>query len=284
MTFRHSLNETARVVYIDDASERDRQTFPTFRQQGQHLLSSSIETFPPQFAARNTDSERRTEHLDHFMQIVVDSNSSVPLEAYLEPTTLIAEVRRVYSAFWATYAAQHQRIPLNSEGRQSPELEAIVYSQKQRVVQDRVPTRILQALLGFVLVCGLIMAASMRGDEVLPKAPYSIGSRMSLLAGSYFSQMPELRSDSLTDKELERALEPFLFKLGWSQGVDGTARFGVEVMEDVGASNTWQVWLQSVRYPTETIGLTNSSLKRTKEDYVVDGKRTRTEPVSWLQL
>jgi hypothetical protein len=217
------------------------------------------------------------------MQIVVSSNFSVPLEAYLEPSTLITGVQRVYSAFWAIYAAQHQRVPVNLEGDRRLELEAIVYSQKRRVVQEKVPTRILQALLGFVLACGLIMAASMRGDEVLPKAPYSIGSRMSLLAGSYFSQMPELRL-ARTDKELERELEPFLFKLGWSRCLDGTARFGVEVLKYANVNNAWQIWLQSRTYPTETMGAPNLSLKRTKETIVVDGKGKRTEPVSWLQL
>jgi hypothetical protein len=193
-------------------------------------MLSSIESFPPQFAASTSDLEQMTEQLDPFLQIVVDSNSSIPLEAYLDPSTLLAEVRQMYSTFWAIYATQHQRIPVNSEGRQS--IGAMVSSQKQRVVQEIVPTRILQALLGFVMLCGLVTAASMRGGEVLPKAPYSIGSRMSLLAGSFFSRLPELRGD-LSDGELERALEPYLFKLGWSQGIDGTARFGVDILADV---------------------------------------------------
>lgn len=173
--------------------------------------------------------------MDPFMQILVTSSSALPLEAYLDPTTLLREVRQSYSAYWAIFATQYQRIPVNPEGRQS--VEAAVYSQKQRVMQERIPTRILQALLGFVLVCTLATAVFMVGDKVLPKAPYSIGSRMSLLADSFFSQLPELRND-MTDAELERVLEPYLFTLGWSEGVDGTARFGVDILKDVDAPST----------------------------------------------
>jgi hypothetical protein len=225
VTFYHSLNETARIVSINDTSEQDKHVISGFLLNGTGVVF--FRHFPFQFSPIETEKEL----MDYFMDIIIHSNSSVPPEAYLDPTTLLREVRRSYSTYWAIFATLYQRIPLNAaQGGNS--VEAVVYSQKQRVMQERIPTRVLEGLLGFVLLCVLIATAFIGRDKVLPKTPYSIGSRMSLLVGSFFSQLPEMRND-MTEEKLERALEPHLFTLGWSEGVDGATRFGVEIFKDV---------------------------------------------------
>ncbi len=53
---------------------------------------------------------------------------------------------------------------------------------KRRVVQDAISTRILQALLGAVLIASLVSWLSLRRTNVLPRSPTSIASVAALLA------------------------------------------------------------------------------------------------------
>ena len=60
----------------------------------------------------------------------------------------------------------------------------VTFSNRQRVVQGAISTRILDALLGCMLILGNAGSLLLNTDRVLPKSPCSIAADSSLLADS----------------------------------------------------------------------------------------------------
>ncbi|KAJ6626535.1 hypothetical protein B0H10DRAFT_1998722 [Mycena sp. CBHHK59/15] len=165
---------------------------------------------------------------DAFMQIMTLRNTSVPLDAYLDPATLTGAAQALYTAYWAIFASLNLVIPINATSAQPA--DAVARFSRTRIVQAATPTRILEALLGGVLVFGLITAFMVRQtNHVLTKPPYSIGATMGLLVDSAFVELEELRGVQRLG-DLDRALEPYAFHLGWGTNPKGGNRFGVDIV------------------------------------------------------
>ena len=90
---------------------------------------------------------------------------------------------------------------------------------RDRVRQDKVSTRILQAILAAIVVCVAVSMAKINGRRLLPQTPCSIAGVASLLAysGVLSHDVIPPGSEFQSDGELRRAgvLEHGLYSLGW---------------------------------------------------------------------
>ncbi|KAJ6546639.1 hypothetical protein DFH09DRAFT_1367184 [Mycena vulgaris] len=172
--------------------------------------------------------ETNTSHaFDPFMQILTLRDPATPLDAYLDSVTLTRAAQALYTAYWSLFATINLVIPVNANGSQ-PVAARVNYS-RTRIVQAEVPTRILEALLGCVLACGLLTALTVRQTHgVLTKAPYAIGATMGLLADSAFVELEGLRSVR-HEADLDVLLEPHAFRLRWGSNTNGGNRFGIDI-------------------------------------------------------
>ncbi|KAJ6543047.1 hypothetical protein B0H19DRAFT_1172654 [Mycena capillaripes] len=168
---------------------------------------------------------------DTFFQIMTLKNTSTPLAAFLDPANFTAAAQSLYSTYWAVHASIYERIPiLDLDATDQHPLEAVLNYRITRIVQAEVPTRIMQALLAFILACWLVTAVIVRKtNNVLTKPPYSIAATMGLLADSAFVELSELRGVR-NAADLDRVLEPYEFQLGWGNNPKGGMRFGVDVV------------------------------------------------------
>jgi hypothetical protein len=113
-----------------------------------------------------------------------------------------------------------------------------------RLRQDLVSTRILQGLLAAMILCALIALLTINLRNVLPKNPCSIAAQVSLVAGS--QMMVELPTEAqwMDDKDFERLFEGRKYSMGWTGGIEGERRFGIDVDGRVREQEAgWRRWL-----------------------------------------
>ncbi|KAJ6595192.1 hypothetical protein DFH09DRAFT_1305869 [Mycena vulgaris] len=215
---------TATILAIDTAASNPTTTnisFPTDPEPFEVLLGN--------IPATSFESDASLS-FDTLFQVMTLKDPSTPLATFLDPAQLTTAAQAVFATYGAVYASLRQRVPI-PEARQSAKTVVVNYRQT-RIVQAKVPTRILQALLACVLFFGLITALAVRKtNNVLTKRPYSIGATMGLLADSAFVELQELR-DVKDEAELERLLEPYEFQLGWGNNPSGGLRFGVDIVAE----------------------------------------------------
>ncbi|KAJ7895150.1 hypothetical protein B0H14DRAFT_3854062 [Mycena olivaceomarginata] len=157
-----------------------------------------------------------THAFDGFMQILTLKNTSVPLDAYLDPATLISAAQALYTTYWSIFATLNLVLPVNSTTGSLP-VRAVVNSSRERIIQAETPTRTLQALLACVLAFGLLTTLAVRKTKgVLTKPPYSIGATMGLLADSAFVELEGLK-EVRKEEDLDVLLRQYLFSLGWGR-------------------------------------------------------------------
>lgn len=107
------------------------------------------------------------------------------------------------------------RLPANGSLDHEPILGNVTVSSRLRLVQDPVSTRILEALLGFMLVVGLVGSLILNTDGVLRRNPCSVVGVASLLADS--NCLDRVTGDTIDQdgRPRERALfAPYRFFLG----------------------------------------------------------------------
>jgi hypothetical protein len=103
---------------------------------------------------------------------------------------------------------------------------------QERLKQSETSTRILQGLLGLILLCMLASFPFLTMRKLLPQNHSSIAAVASLVAGSELLAMLPPDAWRRSEMELEaEVLEGYLFSLGWWKD-DGDAvgkRFGIDV-------------------------------------------------------
>jgi hypothetical protein len=108
----------------------------------------------------------------------------------------------------------------------------IISSNRTRLVQSAVSTRIVQVLLGIMAFCAIIAFFNQDTHHVLPKNPCSIAAVASLLAGSEMlneSKFPpgaEFRDDRFLQ---DHVFDGWLFSMGWWERKTGQPRFRIDV-------------------------------------------------------
>lgn len=100
-----------------------------------------------------------------------------------------------------------------------------------RLFQGELSTRILEGLLGAMLICMLLAFFFMDARKVLKLNPCSIAGMVSLLAGSeLLANIPE-GAEWWSDEQLleHPSFDGWVFSLGWWPVLGGGKRFGVDV-------------------------------------------------------
>ncbi|KAJ5110266.1 hypothetical protein N7532_002911 [Penicillium argentinense] len=159
----------------------------------------------------------------------INGINGVPGEELLSPTTLISRVNEIFGIITAQALNSGGREPFDLSQNQSsiiwptmstaPTYKAVLHDKRKYLVQNKVSTRILEALLGSMLLCALISLFFIKTKKVIPKNPCSIGAVASLLYGSGMLSPGAIPkgSEYCTDDELRQrgVFEEKKFTMGW---------------------------------------------------------------------
>lgn len=162
--------------------------------------------------------------------------------------TLIANLDRVFGVWMAQILGSYARTTTPSSEIIPTSLPTYNASLKDpssaRLVQSQVSTRIVQVLLGTMIVCAIIAFWKQDTRNVLPKNPGCIAAVASLVADSnllsgydhrqndsdrngsfYFSPGVEFGSE----KDLVKVFEGWVFSMGWWERKNETPKFVIDV-------------------------------------------------------
>ncbi|CAI7613189.1 unnamed protein product [Penicillium manginii] len=155
---------------------------------------------------------------DGFFQDLTSGRYAISVDNFQreEHNQNVAEaIQRQYKIITAQQFNNYTRGTANNSIQHEPLLGNITSSNRLRVVQDVTSTRILEALLAFMLALGILGSVLLNTDRILPKNPCSIAAITSLLADS---QIPDefLRGAWDPDsKQLAQTFAGHRFHLGW---------------------------------------------------------------------
>lgn len=145
-----------------------------------------------------------------------------------ENALLMAErLELIYNTFTTQFLSTYNRvtIPLGATANGT-----IINANRERLVQSEMSTRILQSLLGIMLICMAMTFLCFDSDKLVTKCPCSIAAQASFLADSEWLGMVPLEAEGLSDRELLRseAFHGLCFSIGWRMTDDGSRVFGIE--------------------------------------------------------
>ena len=141
-------------------------------------------------------------------------------------------VMEIFQTIYATSIAQYlsyvQRMPMTDK----PSVKILDPSTnltgtfenpyRARLLQSQVSTRILQAVLGIMLLCAVVTYATLERGDFLPVNPCSIAAKASLLSGARFLHDGTIPPGAagMSDRELRQAgvFSRESFSMGWWDG------------------------------------------------------------------
>ena len=187
---------------------------------------------------------RSTNIFTPFFQAVVYGKDGVPAVELKDNPKLIESLEHVYRQFAAQILNTNLRdstysVPPNRTNVPNGLWNASVQASQPRLIQSALSTRLLQVILGVLLLCAIVVFLTMDTRRVLPKPPYTIAAVASLLAGSrLISEHEHLFPPGVewyTDKRLEKCeiWQGKLFRMGWWDSKDGERErdFRIDVKE-----------------------------------------------------
>jgi hypothetical protein len=192
--------------------------------------------YPAFFDNGIEQTANRSIGLDRWFNAMVYSRWGVPFNDLVGNSALLSStVERFQQIAAAQYANTFYRLPLGRLSKQDLAsapitLNTTLYSPSNRLVQAEIPTRILDGLLAMLFICTAGLYWNVRYKEVIPRAPGSLGTAMSLLAG-HSLDIPE-GMDSWTVKEMqERRLwagENLSLRMRNADGDDGSTQYRID--------------------------------------------------------
>jgi hypothetical protein len=170
---------------------------------------------------------------DGFFQDLTSGRYAISVDNFKskeDDQTVIEAIQRQYKIITAQQLNNYTRGTANDSVEHAPLLGNVTTSNRLRVVQDVTSTRILEALLAFMLALGILGSILLNTDRILPKNPCSIAATTSLLADS---QIPDEFLKGAWDPDSEQLDKTFAdhhFHLGWwekedEKGSDTARRF-----------------------------------------------------------
>lgn len=126
-------------------------------------------------------------NFDNFFTPLMNGKYKIPKEWLGSPEfnmKVQQAVRHQESIFKAQSLKKYARVAANGTLDNKPLTGNLTSSNNLRVLQDEASTRVLEAMLGLVLVLSILGSFSMNTDRVLPKNPGNIAAVGSLLADS----------------------------------------------------------------------------------------------------
>ncbi|KAK5083704.1 hypothetical protein LTR05_006208 [Lithohypha guttulata] len=181
--------------------------------------------------------------VDRFFQGSLFGRTPLPMETMkLGSEADRKDMKQAILSFYRRYMAQAMslnfRTTLNlsdiePENSDSDILSIMVHSARtvRRVVQHNSSKLVLQAMLGFMFICGMISLSTIRMQELLPDSanPCTIWGQLSLWAGSEWCRQKDGNQLYDTIREQEQHVQ---LRLGWWSLPDGTQRYGVDIVSD----------------------------------------------------
>jgi hypothetical protein len=171
---------------------------------------------------------------DKLAMATLNSSNSDPTEFFTPSNApVIADrISRIYNTFATQLNSQALRNSTFAEGESHQVPAVLVDENRQRLVQNRLSTTILECLLAVIWLFTVAAILLSRTKNLLPENPCSIAAQARLFADSQLLNLIPGDIGHLTNKQLTRET-PFvdhMFSLGWWD-VDGkgTRRFGIDV-------------------------------------------------------
>jgi len=139
---------------------------------------------------------------------------------------------------WSTYMAQAISINFRQSVQTDTNEHNLVYTgsavqaERGRLKQDAAVKGALQAMLGLMALCGLLVYLITDTERILPHDPCSIAGMMALFVDSEFIEREDLipsGSEWNTCEDDERMWEGWLFSLGWFKTSSNQWRYGIDV-------------------------------------------------------
>ena len=183
-----------------------------------------------------------TGHLDTFFATLVVGKDGIPISDLGDPTQnekVQDSIRHLHYLIRAQQYAASLRINATDETKSTSIPATATNPNRVRLMQNAISTRVLEAMLGAVVLCLLLAGVLMDTKDVLPKNPCSIAAGASLLADSTILGPDFLGAESqwLSDKELEHVLWRQRFRMGWfGDGDRGVDCFKIDFADGLGDS------------------------------------------------
>ncbi|CAG7930768.1 unnamed protein product [Penicillium olsonii] len=183
------------------------------------------------------------------LETLIQGKDGIPGDELLAPGKLIERMKVVYgtivaqllntgarSDFSDSYNKTHFVEPATMK---APTYTGVFQDGRKYLVQNEISTRILDGVLGGMVVCALIALCAIQTKRVLPKSPTSIASVASFLYGSRLlgSVIPrgaEWDSDAILKK---RGIFEGSFSMGWWEVDRQTSRRNSDVSSISGVSD-----------------------------------------------
>lgn len=189
---------------------------PPFPVESSAKLASDLYVPIPEWWVLNANG--KYPKFDGFFQLLTSGKYAIPIENFESAEhdqKVIDAIKYQHKIISAQQMSNYTRGTANNTIEHAPILANITTSNRQRVVQDIVSTRILEGLLGFILVLGIFGSVLLNTDHVLPKNPCSIAAVASLLADSKLLNEVENGTWDPNDKRARQTFAQYKFHLGW---------------------------------------------------------------------
>jgi hypothetical protein len=198
---------------------------PPVADESSAQLATDLYTPIPEWWVINKYGQYST--FDGFFQLLVSGRYAIAsdnFESAKGNQTIINAIKHQHKLINAQQFGNYTRSTANDSIEHALLHGNVTTLNRPRVVQDATSTRILDALLGSMLVLGIIGSVLLNTDHVLPKSPCSIAAVASLLADSKLLDQFVQGAWSADDKSSKQTFAHRRFYLGWwqSEGV-GTA-------------------------------------------------------------
>ncbi|OOQ85648.1 hypothetical protein PEBR_25594 [Penicillium brasilianum] len=179
-------------------------------------LAPDLYTPIPEWWALNTNGQYPT--LDGFFYLLVSGRYAIPvddLKDLAKNQTVINAIKHQHKLINAQQFNNYTRSTSNDSVEHMPILGNITNTSRVRLMQDATSTRILEGLLGAMLVFGIIGSVLLNTDHILPKNPCSIASVASFVADSSLLDQFTQGVWDPDDKLLRETFAGRRFYLGW---------------------------------------------------------------------
>jgi hypothetical protein len=160
----------------------------------------------------------------------LNGSNSISFYSQAGAAVLAGRISRIYNNYYTQYFNVALR-DHNMTGSTNKVTGYVLDNNWQILVQSRVSTLVLQALLAAMWLCTAIALYLFDVKNLIPKNPCSIAAQASLLADSKFLDMIPAGAENATAEELMK-MTPFVdhqFSMGWWDDENGGRRFGIDI-------------------------------------------------------
>lgn len=170
-----------------------------------------------------------------FLYTLSAGKNSPPTADLLNATVLATTVEQLYAEIVAQFMNAQFRAPRGSDASVPASVNGTMTDLfRTRLQQNALSTRLLQGILGAMMLCAIVVLFKVNAKELLPKNPCSIAGRASLLVGAEMLSrdvIPE-GSELLDETQLKArgVFEGYLFSMDRWEARDGTnPRWGIDI-------------------------------------------------------